>query len=314
LSSVVAVVSEEGYARMTVARVTGRARLSRRTFYDLFDDREDCFLATFDEAVAKLASEVVPAYGGGGRWRERVRAGLGAFLEALDANPGLASLVVVDALGVGVRVMERRAGVLSVLQAVVDEGRTEVVGGREFSRLTAEGVIGGVFSVIYARVLERSSEPLVELLNELMAMIVLPYEGQAAARRELARPVPRVSKRGEVRQGGFAEVAGEGDPLEGLAMRLTYRTLRVLEVTASRPGGSNREIADGAGISDQGQISKLLGRLERLGLLSNTGEGQPTGSPNAWRLTPRGEEVEHATRAPSEHRDLEMSGTGDTHR
>jgi AcrR family transcriptional regulator/DNA-binding MarR family transcriptional regulator len=308
-----ALVSEEGYERMTVARVTGRARVSRRTFYDLFNGREDCFLAAFDEALATLAREVVPAYGGGGRWCERVRAGLGALLRALDANPGLASLVIVEALGAGVRVSERRAGVFSVLQGLVDEGRVEGIAGRGPSRLTAEGVVGGVFSVIHARTLERSG-PLVGLLNELMAMIVLPYKGQAAARKELERPVTRVSKKDDTRQGGVVEMVVEGDPLEGLAMRLTYRTLRVLEVAASLPGGSNREIADGAGISDQGQISKLLGRLERLGLILNTGEGQAKGEPNAWRLTPRGEAVEHATRAPSEHTDLEMNETGETHR
>lgn len=77
-------------------------------------------------------------------------------------------------------------------------------------------------------------------------------------------------------------------------MRLTYRTLMVLSAIATRPGSSNREIADGAGVSDQGQISKLLGRLERLGLIENTGLGHIKGEPNAWRLTHKGTEVEQA--------------------
>ena len=77
-------------------------------------------------------------------------------------------------------------------------------------------------------------------------------------------------------------------------MRLTYRTLRVLSAIASDPGASNRQVAQAADVHDQGQISKLLGRLERLGLVQNTGQGQPKGEPNVWTLTPRGEEVERA--------------------
>ena len=79
-------------------------------------------------------------------------------------------------------------------------------------------------------------------------------------------------------------------------MRLTYRTVRVLVVVGSHPGASNREIADGSGIADQGQISKLLTRLQRLELVENRGEGQLKGAPNAWHLTERGALVERATR------------------
>lgn len=60
-------------------------------------------------------------------------------------------------------------------------------------------------------------------------------------------------------------------------MRLTHRTVRVLMVIAERPGASNREVAERSGISDQGQISKLLTRLARLKLVENTGEGRNAG-------------------------------------
>jgi DNA-binding PadR family transcriptional regulator len=70
----------------------------------------------------------------------------------------------------------------------------------------------------------------------------------------------------------------------------------VLDAVASRPGGSNREVADSAGITDEGQISRLLARLQGLGLIENSGEGQVKGRPNAWRLTDEGTEVEQAIR------------------
>ena len=77
-------------------------------------------------------------------------------------------------------------------------------------------------------------------------------------------------------------------------MRITYRTVRVLIAIGSAPRASNREIAAQSGISDQGQVSKLLTRLESLGLVRNDGAGHVKGAPNAWVLTPRGLDVERA--------------------
>jgi hypothetical protein len=70
----------------------------------------------------------------------------------------------------------------------------------------------------------------------------------------------------------------------------------VLTVIGERPDASNREIAALAGIADQGQISKLLARLSKLGLIENFGEGQERGAANAWQLTARGAQVERAAR------------------
>ncbi len=79
-------------------------------------------------------------------------------------------------------------------------------------------------------------------------------------------------------------------------MRLTYRTARVLMAIGERPGSSNREVGNRAEVVDQGQISKLLTRLESQCLIVNDGSGGRRGAPNAWELTPRGEQVEHIIR------------------
>jgi DNA-binding MarR family transcriptional regulator len=127
---------------------------------------------------------------------------------------------------------------------------------------------------------------MLDLQGPLMAMIVLPYLGQAAAARELARPAPARRRPTPLPR----------DPLSDLDMRLTYRTVRVLLAIAEQPGASNREVAEASGVHDQGQISKLLARLEHLGLVRNR-DGYPVrGEPNGWRLTPRGEAVERTLR------------------
>jgi AcrR family transcriptional regulator/DNA-binding MarR family transcriptional regulator len=291
LAAAVDAVAEVGYSRMTVAQVISRARVSRKTFYDVFEDREDCFLAAFEEALARAAAIAEAAYAAEDGWREGIRAALARLLTLMEEERGLAKLTVVEALGAGERVLERRAQVLDELARVIDGGRTVGASSREPPEVTAEAVIGGIFAVLHARLLEPGEAPLTELLGPLMSMIVLPYLGSRAASRELVRPAIAPAPRRNARS-----LPRAADPLDGLNMRLTYRTVRVLTVIGERPGASNREIAEGSGIADQGQISKLLNRLGRLELVENRGEGQERGAANAWHLTARGSQVERATR------------------
>lgn len=291
LAAAMEAVEEVGYARMTVAEVIGRARVSRKTFYDVFADREDCFLAAFDQAIDSGGAVVRAAYEQEAGWRDGIRSGLARLLLLLDDEPGLAKVCVVEALGAGPKLLERRAQVVKELAEVIDRGRSLASGPHEPPDVTAEGVVGAVFTVLHTRLFEGAKEPLTDLLGPLMSIIVLPYLGARAASSEMSRPAlkPRRGSRPPA-------LSRTKDPLGGLKMRLTHRTVRVLTAIAQRPGASNREIAEGSGIADQGQISKLLTRLARLDLVENTGDGQERGASNAWHLTPRGEQVERATR------------------
>jgi len=265
--------------------VVERAGVSRRTFYEQFSGREDCFLAAFDQALSRIAESVLPAYRQPGAWRERIRAALVELLSFLDSDPVSGRLLVVEALGAGPGALERRGRVLALLIAAVDEGRAETKKGSAPPPLMAEGVVGGALSLVYARMVARDPAPLTELTGPIMSMVVLPYLGPAAARRELSRPAPK-------RNGSLRRAAA--DPLRGLDMRLTYRTIRVLLAVGAHPGASNRQVADASGIRDPGQISKLLSRLEGLGLVHNTSDPRAKGEPNAWTLTERGEDVRAA--------------------
>jgi AcrR family transcriptional regulator len=287
LSATADVVAERGLSRVTVAHIVARSNISRRTFYDLFTDREACFLATLCDALDQLSPSVLSAWERERSWREKVRAGLTAILEFLDDKPELRSLLIVDALGAGPDALALRANVLAQIIAAIDTARTETKHGHELPPLTAEGTVGAGLSIVHARVLTRDPAPLIPLLNPLMSMIVLPYLGAAAARRELTRPVPPTRRP--------VAHTPHRDLFHGLDMRLTYRTVRVLAALAARPADSNRQIGEHAGISDQGQISKLLHRLDTLGLIHNAA-ADTKGSPNAWTLTPHGAQVEASLR------------------
>jgi AcrR family transcriptional regulator len=290
LSAAVAAVEELGYARVSVAHVTSRARVSRRTFYDLFENLEDCLLAVMEDAVGLIAAQLAAVSIESLPWRERVRMGLWTILCCLDREPALARVCVVQGARGGQRVSERREELFKSLAATIDEGRNESARAAEVPSLTAEGLVGAAVAIIYKRLLLREREPLSALLDPLMGMIVLPYLGPAAARRERALPAPGPVPVASSRARGGVRVARE-DPLDGVPMRLTYRTARVLEVVAEHPGVSNRLVAERAGVSDQGQVSKLLARLGRLELLVNKGEGHAKGESNAWHLTRKGLQV-----------------------
>jgi len=291
LAAALEAVEESGYARMTVAQVISRAKVSRKTFYDVFADREDCFLAALEQTVSQVGTAVRAAYERESAWRDGVRAGLVELLVFLDSEPALAQFCLVEALGAGPRVLARRGEVLEELAEIVDRGRFVSNAVREPPEVAAEGVVGAVFAVLHTRVLEGGREPFSNLLGSLMNITVLPYLGARAASRELSRPAPEVR-----RKPAQPPRPQSRDPLAGLNMRLTYRTVRVLVVIGECPGASNREIAERSDVADQGQISKLLARLARLELVENTGDGQEKGGSNAWHLTSRGARVERATR------------------
>jgi AcrR family transcriptional regulator len=277
-----AVMAERGAGAeaWSVEAVAERAGVSVTAFEELFEDREECFLAAFDLAVERAEEEMAGAYLAETRWLDAVRAGLAHFLWFLESEPTLGHLLVVHSMGGGERVLRRRMEILATLAKTVDRGRDEVpAGAGQPPAVVAEGVVGAVLAVVQNRLLTEETAPPMELFGSLVSIVVLPYLGAGIARRELTRPAPRLRRQGEPQLG--SAMAG--------GTRLTYRTARVLSAIHDYPGASNREVAEHAGIVDQGQVSKLLSRIEVRGLIEKAGEGRSRGAPNSWRLTLLGE-------------------------
>ncbi len=284
-----AVASERGYDSISATAVVAHAGVSRKTFYDYFDSREDCFLAVLEETFAELAAHAAPAYETRARWSARMRAALTSVLAFLEGEQS-ATLALSYLLGYGPHNLALRGQVLEQLRRLVDQARTQARGAREeLSPLTAELLVGAALTVVHRRAQQRPAE-LMGLLNPLMWLIVLPYLGPAAAASELKYDAPTPPQR-------FSSPAVDSPP--HLEMRLTYRTARVLESICRQPGLSNAEVAELAGVTDPGQISKLLARLARLQLIENTGLGKDRGAANAWRATDSGEQLESALRRKS---------------
>jgi AcrR family transcriptional regulator len=288
LAAAVALAAERGAAEVNVSRIVARSGVSRRTFYEIFQGREECLLAALDDTIEQAGRRILAGYPVDAPWRERVRAGLTALLVYLEEEPAAARLLIVESLAAGPHALQRRAQVLRTLAEVVAEGAQ--VARRSAgapAMLTGEGTVGAVLAVIHARMIAESCPRLVAFAGELTAIVVQPYLGAGVARREASRTVPRSSRRPPKPSTGIGD-----DVLQGLGMRLTYRTIRVLAGLHEHPGASNRSIGHIADIRDPGQISKLLTRLAGLGLIENTTDRvQARGAPNAWALTEMGRRV-----------------------
>jgi AcrR family transcriptional regulator len=290
IGAAVPAVDELGWSGVTVADIASRARVSRRTFYDLFASREDCLLAMLDDAVSRVEQDLAQAgLEDDAPWVERVRMGLWRILCFLDQDPVLARVCVVQSARGTRRVLEAREALLARMASVLQQGGAQNTRAAQAPVLMAEGLAGAALAIVYKRLLNGERAPLAGLHGELMGMFVLPYLGSAAASRERKRPAPGTTL--PATPDTLPSGARQEDPLRDVPMRLTYRTARVLRAAAEYPGASNRVIGEHSGLYDQGQISKLLARLGRLGLLENGGKGQSRGESNAWRLTPLGERV-----------------------
>jgi AcrR family transcriptional regulator/DNA-binding MarR family transcriptional regulator len=278
--------ASEGYEAATVAQVLRRAGCARRTFYELFPNRQACFLTALEQAVNTAGERVEQAVGPERPWPEQVRAATLVLLEFCEEEPELALLCLSAAPAAGASARAYRTTVLRELAERIDRA-ARAPGESGPPSLTAQALVGGIVEIVSERVSLPSQEPLVELVNQLTALIVYPFLGLARANEELKRHVPRRPA---------ARRSPSRDLLPLPRMRLTRRTLLVLCAIASSPGLSNRAVAEGAGITDQGQVSKLLSRLQGLGLVENTGPSQPSGRANAWRVTETGEGLVRALR------------------
>jgi AcrR family transcriptional regulator len=187
LSAVGDVVSVVGYREMSVADVIVTAGVSRRTFYEHFDNKQDAFLAAYDAVLLQLLSKVRDALEAERTFAARMRAGLGAFLDFLSREPGFARMCIVEALAAGPDAIARRNGAMAAFASLISDNAREIGTPLEPLPLTAETIVGGIYEVVYTRIVRGDIRQLPDLLPDLLYPALLPYEGTEAAVAEYGR-------------------------------------------------------------------------------------------------------------------------------
>jgi AcrR family transcriptional regulator len=187
LAAVGDVVSVAGYRDMSVEDVIVTAGISRRTFYEHFKNKQDAFLAAYDAVLLQLLSLVQGAIEQQETFSARMGAGLSAFLDFLAREPGFARMCIVEALAAGPDAIARRNGAMAAFATLISDNARELGTPVEPQPLTAETIVGGIYEVVYTRIVRGDIRQLPELLPDLLYPALLPYEGKEAAISEYKR-------------------------------------------------------------------------------------------------------------------------------
>ncbi len=176
-------IAENGYAGTTIAHITRHAAVSRRTFYEHFASKDECFVAAYDTVMAELRERVAQAFEEEDDWPHAVRAGIAAMLHFLAAEPNLARLCMVEALVAGPVVVERYDAAIQSFVPYFQtgrEGRSPEVLAR-LSPTTEEALVGGMMSLISRRIIAGKTAELESLLPDLVEFTLTPYLGSDEA-------------------------------------------------------------------------------------------------------------------------------------
>ena len=189
LEAMVRVAAAKGYETTTVADVIEMAGVSEETFYEMFEDRESCFLEAYDAVIDVLVAHVSTAFetAAGEPWPERIAAALRALVELLSAEADIARMAMVEVTAAGDDARGRYRAALARFTPFLEEGRAYSDQGDELPPDTARFAIGGATSMIFDEVRAGRGPDLVRILPDLAFAVLMPYLGPEAAEEEMAR-------------------------------------------------------------------------------------------------------------------------------
>jgi AcrR family transcriptional regulator len=182
VSSMIETVAELGYAKATIANVIKAAKISRRTFYESFANKEDCYRAAYEASFEYLRGEAGEATAEE-EWPNTVRAGLEALLEALATHPKLAAFFLVSPPSVGDEIASRHHRAMRELVEVLVSG-APATGRREAAAETrVEALAGGLSRLVAMKVNAGKADELPALLPDLIELFLRPFVGAEEAIR-----------------------------------------------------------------------------------------------------------------------------------
>jgi AcrR family transcriptional regulator len=185
LEGVLEAVGSGGYDATSVRTVLDRTGLYRQAFYDNFADKDSCYLEALDAGIARLEAIAVAAAAAEEPWQGKLRAGLGAVLDALDESPDVGRALIVEVHAAGPEALEKRAEAMKRATDFIDSARQATGGTESPPPIAAEGIVAGIHAVVHARLAAGEDDGFRQLLPEFMYFAVLPYFGGELAGAEM---------------------------------------------------------------------------------------------------------------------------------
>jgi AcrR family transcriptional regulator len=180
LNGVVEAVAEHGWNTTTIAQITAAAKISRRTFYEYFSAKQDCFLAAYEMIEAHVLGSMLAAPGADEPWPDRVRARLAALLDVLSRDEAVARCFLVEPLAAGSDVATRYREAMQLLAGAL---RPEPPPSGLDMEVRGQALIGGIATLIVRRLNSAGAARLPELLPDLAELALAPYLGRQEAKR-----------------------------------------------------------------------------------------------------------------------------------
>jgi AcrR family transcriptional regulator len=185
LDGMLEAVGAEGYEHTSVRTVLDRTGVYRQAFYDNFADKDDCYLQAYDAGVKRVEALVVAAAPEETTWTGKLRAGLGALLDFLDAEPDVGRALVVEVHAAGPEALAKRTAAMERINSFLDQARQEAGESESPPAIAGEGIAAGIHAVIHSRLATGSNDGFRRLLPEFMYFAVLPYFGAELASAEM---------------------------------------------------------------------------------------------------------------------------------
>jgi AcrR family transcriptional regulator len=180
LNGVVEAVAERGYTATTISSITAAAKISRRTFYEYFEGKEDCFGAAYEMIEAHVLDSMLAPPRAGEEWPDRVRARLAALLEVLSRDEAVTRCFLVEPLAAGGEVTARYREAMGLLAATL---RPEPPPSELNMEVRDQALIGGIATLIVRRLNSGGAQRLPDLLPDLTELALAPYMGRQEAKR-----------------------------------------------------------------------------------------------------------------------------------
>jgi len=167
LKATVEVVSQKGYAATTVRDLLGASGLSRRTYYDLYGDKEACYLDAFAEIARQVEERIGTAVGRGADGRERMRLALEALVDFCVEEPRAACACLVESLAAGQPGRSVRAALIERIATTLGPVLSELRPNDPNPDLTGRATVGGVFELLYGPLARQDVARLRELREQI---------------------------------------------------------------------------------------------------------------------------------------------------
>ena len=185
-------MAKRGYADVTVELIVKRARVSYKTFYKHFENKEDCYLALFETSASyaeRTIRERLDAEGSS-PWPEQIAVALRTFVELIVAEPLIARAIIVESPTIGPAISKRYEQATKAFAPLFREGRALNPRGAELPASIENTLAGSVFWSAYQRLIVSETEELVEYLPVMIELVLRAYVGQGEAARVARAEAP----------------------------------------------------------------------------------------------------------------------------